>query len=566
MQTSPASQTARDFGAPGLRQPHVNPVGRPKGDPTVAAGRSARWTDVGFLLLLVGIALALRLYLVRHTEVAARDSIGYIRYAWQLGHQPWATVLRATEQPPLYALAVLAMSSPVGHFVDGPESVVMQLSAQVTSAVAGVLLVIPMFLLGKELFDRAAAFWATVLFQCLPATGRFLSDGLSEAPFLLFTAMSLWLGVRALRLRSPSGFALCGLCGGLAYLTRSEGGLVVAAVGLVLLGCQASRVWRLAFGRFAACVACLVVATLAVGVPYMAVIGHVTNKHSIQNVIKNESVQAVPRGATSLPLAVWWPGEPNAARGWWGLWALGTELGRGALHVGWLAALLGFWAFRGRLRTTPGIWVLLLLCAAMGAVLWRLANVMGYLSDRHCLVILFCAMFWIAAGFKAAGAWLSRRVQPYFGEWTSQKGLWRQVIEERLTSGRALATFLLLILIGAALPKSLETLHFNRAGLRQAGLWLLENADPSDEIVDPYCWAHYYAGCVFREGLPTEAAPGHEPVRYVVREHGKSEHLRLAGIEQARTLEKQGRLVYRWSGKRGKNAAEVAVYEVAAMR
>jgi hypothetical protein len=153
-------------------------------------------------------------------------------------------------------------------------------------------------------------------------------------------------------------------------------------------------------------------------------------------------------------------------------------------------------------------------------------------------------------------------MQPYFGEWTSQTGLWRQVIEERLTSGRAIATLLLLGLIGAALPKSLEPLHANRAGLRQAGLWLHDHADVSDEIIDPYCWAHYYAGCVFREGLPTEPAPSHKPSQYVVLEHGRSEHNRLTGLEVARWLAEQGQVVYRWEGKQGKHIAEVVVYEV----
>jgi hypothetical protein len=389
-----------------------------------------------------------------------------------------------------------------------------------------------------------------------------LSDGLSEATFLLFAAFALWLGVRSLRTRSALGFALAGLCIGLAYLTRVEGGLIGLALGLALLSCQVSQRWRVPTRRFLASATCLFIATLVVAGPYMAVIGGITNKDSVINSAKIAA--AAPSGTTRLPLAVWWPGDRDDAKGWWGLWALGTELARGALYVGWLPVLIGFLGFRDRLRT-PGVWVLLLLCVLTSAALWRLANVMGYLSDRHCLVILFCGTFWMAGGFRAAGEWLSRQVQPYLGEWTSRRGLWRQLVEERLTSGRTLAAVLTLALIGAALPKSLETLHGNRAGLRQAGTWLREHADPSDEIVDPYCWAHYYAGCTFREGLPTEPAPGHVPVRYVVLEHGKSEHTRLTGLEEARQRAQQGRVVYRWEGKQGKHAAEVLVYEVAVL-
>src|SRR5262249_49131673 len=152
-----------------------------------------------------------------------------------------------------------------------------------------------------------------------------------------------------------------------------EGGLVVAAIGLVLVGCQVSRTRRMPVRQFLACASCLGIATLVIAGPYVAVIGGGTNQNSVKHGMTNERVESAPRGAATLPLAVWWPGEPNAARGWWGLWALGTELSRGALHVGWVLALIGLWAYRDRLRTTPGTWVLLVLCGVTAVVLWLLA-------------------------------------------------------------------------------------------------------------------------------------------------------------------------------------------------
>src|SRR5215471_15942487 len=91
--------------------------------------RPWRTTDLVSVGLLLILASGLRLYLVAHTEVAARDSIGYIRYAWQLENRSWIQVLRETEQPPLYALAIKAASAPVRQFVTGPETIVMQRTA-----------------------------------------------------------------------------------------------------------------------------------------------------------------------------------------------------------------------------------------------------------------------------------------------------------------------------------------------------------------------------------------------------------------------------------------------------
>src|SRR5207253_2930234 len=126
------------------------------------------------------------------------------------------------------------------------------------------------------------------------------------------------------------------------------------------------------------------------------------------------------------------------------------------------------------------------------------------------------------------------------------------LLEDRLTSGRAVTWVLFLAVIGAALPRSLETLHANRAGLRQAGLWLHDHADPSDEVIDPYYWSHFYAGRIFSEGMSTHPPPGRQHIRYIVLENGKSEHLRLTQLEEAREQAKEGRVVFRWSGRQGK--------------
>ena len=67
-----------------------------------------------------------------------------------------------------------------------PET--MRLAAQLAASVAGVLLVVPMYFLGRALFTGASRFWATALFQCLPVTGRILSDALSDGLCLFLIA------------------------------------------------------------------------------------------------------------------------------------------------------------------------------------------------------------------------------------------------------------------------------------------------------------------------------------------------------------------------------------------
>src|SRR5262245_50244379 len=166
--------------------------------------------DLGWVLVVVFLAAGLRVWQVSHLEITATDSVAFIQYAWQLDHHPWPEVLRQANRHPGYPVAILAASRFVRPFSGGPESAVMQRSAQLASAFASVLLVLPMLFLGRELFDRQTAFGACVLFQCFPSSSQVFADGLCEALYLLFAASALWLAVRGLRTRAVWPFALCG--------------------------------------------------------------------------------------------------------------------------------------------------------------------------------------------------------------------------------------------------------------------------------------------------------------------------------------------------------------------
>ena len=122
--------------------------------------------------------------------------------------------------------ALLVTSWPVRHWMGGTTPASMQLSAQLATTLAAILLVFPLYFLGRELFNPKIAFWGAALFQCLPATARATADGLSEGVYFLFAVTAIWLAARALRTNSLVQFVLCGLACGLAYLTRPEGALI----------------------------------------------------------------------------------------------------------------------------------------------------------------------------------------------------------------------------------------------------------------------------------------------------------------------------------------------------
>jgi hypothetical protein len=510
---------------------------------------------------LLLVAAGIHAWQIRHTAVTARDGVGFIRYAWQLQSQPWVPVLRENPHPPGYPLAVLAVSGIVRHFGTEDETSRMQLSAQLANALAGVLLVVPMFFLGRELFDRRVGFGAALLFQCLPVASRTLADALTEGTFLLLVGTALLFAVRAIQRGGRLRFALCGAFAGLAYLTRPEGVLVVVAVGLVIVGLQCSPAWRRSWREFGARGACLAMPALAVAAPYMLAIGHVTNKTTGKDILQAafQQPEIGPRqGWTAGPqhavvsLAVFGPRSKELdlfRRHLWCLGSIGREVVKGYHYLAWLPALAGLYWFRGRLRQSPGGWVLLALVLLDVLVLWRVAFVEGYVAERHTLVTILGTVFWAVAAVGAAGdaaAAALRRLGE--GRWWARGPVWSAAI--------------FLVLAGAGMPRTLAPLHTNRTGFHEAGAWLALHAEPGDHVLDPFSWVEFYSGQVYQEvRSPSTAAPPAD--LYVVLGGTPNEHERLPLMAQARLLAAHGRMVFRWPDKPIKyKAEEVEVYQV----
>jgi hypothetical protein len=223
--------------------------------------------------------------------------------------------------------------------------------------------------------------------------------------------------------------------------------------------------------------------------------------------------------------------------------AITTEVVRDYQYVASLPVFLGLLWFRNRLGLIPGAWAVLVLGLLHGFVLWRLALAVGYVSDRHVLLLVLCGSFWGAALTAVIG---KRIAEACHGV---PAPAWPTVA-------------LLFLLTGYCIPETLKPLHANRAGHHAAGLWLAAHTSPADPIEDPFCWAHYYAGRVLLEGKPIPQAEGYRPTQYAVLEQSDHEHIRLPTIGRAQELASRGEVVYWWPENVPEAQAKVCVYAV----
>jgi hypothetical protein len=546
--------------------------------------------DARLLLVLMLLVGALRVWVISHTAVAARDSIGFIRYAYRLEHEPWTHVMQDSLHPPLYPLTVLAVALPVRHLAHSADVLVMQYSAQAACALAGMLLVIPMFYLGQHLFDRRVGFWSALLFQCLPVGSHALSDGLTEGVFLLLVATFLLAAAHALRRGSLLYFAICGVCSGLGYLARPEGAALAMVLGAVLIVYRFRFAWRWPTSRVAGCMATLVGCALLTGLPYMVTIKGFTHKYSILWILDHvgigrhvhdgvdrvhrETPEEEPRlalapvlealetgGDVPFPVVLaywergWVGGDRHDCSFRWGVTALLREVGRGFHYVVWVPAVLGLWWFRRRAWQTPLVAMIAGLCLFYVIVLLLLTMVAGYISQRHSLVFVLCGMPWAVAGMlelprrlSAVGAWL---------------GLPKVIVS--WAGHRRAAEFLFVVaLVIYGLPSSVKALHPTRTGFREAGFWLASHVDEHDEVLDPFCWSEYYAGRVFKKAQYPYDTSKIEPSYVVIDNiYSADHHSHLGGLEKAQRLAKTGTLVYSWPTNYRVDQALVFVYQVA---
>ena len=427
---------------------------------------------IGALMVLAAGLLG---WLASRTEVMYADGLRYVAGARAVEQGDWnASVVRAVDHP-AYPVAIAGAHRLLGGG-ESPQD--WQTAAQVASVVAGVLLIIPLYLVVLELHGPTAAWLACVLTFLIPNTGHVLADVLSEGLFLLFWTWGCWFALRFLKRGGTLWLAPMVVAAGLAYLTRPEGLLLPAALaatlGLMLLRPSI----RLSWPAWLRAAALIVVGPLLIMGPYIALKGGIGTKPAVarllgtapkstamaiererpldpdQTAIKSLAVacRAVVRalqGAVTTPLLVlaiaglfFRPSEPDPSRS------------RGRLFVG-------------------------VVCAAWILALARLYETGGYCTPRHALI---AALPLIAAGARGLVGLVEALARRFAADADPRR---------RLIQATAHGACLLTI-AGLWGKQTLAPINAGQNGYRQAGEWLAEQTSPDATVFDLKGWALYY--------------------------------------------------------------------------
>jgi hypothetical protein len=183
------------------------------------------WLYSDFLLIvgLVVVAMAIRFYLVQFPKVISADGVGYVNAARAL--------LKGNVNPlGFYGIGYPSLLALAGQVVAD-----LELAGRLLSSLLGSLIVIPLYLLGKEFFSKRTALLACILALSWSSLCHWSVEVMTQSTYITAILTGFYLVWRGYRLRSAKMALAGGLAMGCAYLTRPEALVAFAAIFAVLL-------------------------------------------------------------------------------------------------------------------------------------------------------------------------------------------------------------------------------------------------------------------------------------------------------------------------------------------
>jgi hypothetical protein len=430
----------------------------------------------GFLVVLLMIAAgSLLIWKTSRTEIVFADGLRYIRQAKVIQSGELVGGLFNAIDHPAYPLAISWAHSLEGG--DGPLD--WQRAGQMASVMAGILLVIPLYLVALELVGPRAAWMACVLSFIAPVLSNVTADVLSEGMFLLSWTWGVWAALWFLKDGRFAWLTPMLAATGLAYFTRPEGLLLPAAMVATLMLMPLLRSTRLSWPRWGAAVGLLVIVPAVIVGPYMIHKGGVGTKPAIARLLGTAAPSGNEAVERNRPLGP----DQSAARTYAVAVKVVFESIRDAVTVPVLAIVpLGLIAAR-RQGPSSRQWLFLgVVFSAAFLGLVRLHATGGYCSPRHALVPSLLLIPFSALGID------------HFLKSIKVPGRLLGSPGEAIRPGPIFWLLALAALAVPTLPTHAARLNSSFAAYREAADWLAGRSEPGEKVVDLTGWSQFYGG------------------------------------------------------------------------
>lgn len=423
------------------------------------------------LVLLFVLACALSTYLYLYTYVISMDgAFQYIPMAKLFESGSVKDAIRFGGQQPLYSFLIALVSRWEPDF---------EVAGRLVSSFFGILILFPVYFLGRRLFDQKIALLSVFFLVIHPYMRRFSADVLKESTYLFFLALAFWYALRTFQKENLSSYLLIPAFSVIPYLVRPDGVEVLLVIVFYVFFLKKFssplRKWQ-AFLVLILCSALLLL-------PYILHLRETTGEWTMS---KAKSVAGI-LGWMTMKSEV-----PFMSRMIYTLKQLiwGTLASYHPLYIYFL--VLGLWKRGIRLREEEG--ALLIFCILHYATLFLLImNLTDWakvetsegllFSERHVLPLLLISIHWVGEGFLAFRDWISEKVESRFA---------------LLRSGsqkRSMIVFgtLFALSVAIVLPKTLKPQRYEKLSEKWAGIWVKNQSGKEMTIFTTVPRVAYYA-------------------------------------------------------------------------
>jgi hypothetical protein len=424
--------------------------------------------DLAVLLL---ISLLLSIYLFFRTYVISLDgAFQYIPIAKDFASGLFRKALSHNQQP-LYSLLVAFVSRWVPDF---------ELAGKLVSSIFGILIIFPVYFLGKRIFDTKIAFLSTLLLAIHPYIRRFSADVLKESAYLFFLGMAVWFAWRTIQNERKYPFLFIPFFSVLAYLVRPDGFEVLLIVFFYVLFIKKFSIP----GRKRMVILLLLLSSCILFLPYLI---HLKETTGVWTLSRSKTM------AWFLGLGMTEGEASFIDKFLFSLKRLNFEIFSIYHPLYIFFAMIGLWKRRfSHFKMGEGF--LLSFCILHYAVLflfvlniteWAGGETIkaDHFSGRHVLPLLLFSIYWVGEGIVATHHWIYDKIGSH------------RLLPRGKTGNRSIIVWGILFLLVAAivLPKTLKPQRYEHLPEKWAGVWIKNQSGKGMTIFTTVPRVAYYA-------------------------------------------------------------------------
>jgi hypothetical protein len=408
------------------------------------------------LLILLGLTLALGIYMIANTAVIAKDGVLYIERAQHLPTQ-FAKILN-TNEPFGFPALIFGTHRLLAVFSETDSNLRWILSGQILVFFCRFVAVGVLYFFGKGLFDRRRAFWGVLVLIFLPYPAEIGADVLRDWPHLLFLFAGLLCLYQGIRKEHWGYFFASGLLSGFGYLIRPECaqvviyGIIFFILTIVIIPHRYASVRKNWF------YAMLPAGFLAVFIPYACCVKNAVPT-KLQKLYSNvlylqmppkEMIESGPCVTQAGVISGMKQVVPAGSH-------LLQRLTENLMYFFFGPAIVGIWCFFLKSQNRNSRWLIAMFIGFYVLVLCLLYIHWGYISKRHVLALTAMLCFFVPSGLEVISGWLCR--SPDKNRRCSET--W----------------FIVLTAIGiaACIPKLARPIGHDKTHYREASVWIAEN-------------------------------------------------------------------------------------------